>query len=240
MTAFSGRRYGTFSDRAAAERYLSTIKDPEKRAKTRAGLGLDEQAPETAMQALQRIAGQSTPPQPAPEPWHQRNPNGTPTIPRDALSYVSWDLCKEGQKDEGLVPAIQLSLPYPPSVNSYWKPSIIPLRKGAKSIKDFRPTVYVSKEGKAFRAAVKRAIWAYGNPKAPIGARLSVKVEIHPPDKRLRDIDNITKSLLDALTHAGFWADDVLIDELLLCRRNPVESGKVIVTIKPLMEGRLL
>lgn len=240
MTAFSGRRYGTFTDRAAAERYLSTIKDPEKRAKTRAGLGLDEQAPETAMQALQRIAGQTTPPQPAPELWHQRNPNGTPTIPSDALTHVSWDLCKEGHKDEGLVPAIQLSLPYPPSVNHYYRSVVKSKKWGSSNPKDYFVTVLISKDGREYHKAVQAAVRQQGSPKTPIGARLLLFIDIHPTNKARIDIDNRVKAVQDALTKAGVWADDCLIDKLIVERKEPRPGGACTVRIVPIMDGRLI
>ena len=54
--------------------------------------------------------------------------------------------------------------------------------------------------------------------------RLSVKILVNPPDKRRRDIDNLTKVPLDALTHAAVWEDDSQIDELYI-RRNAVTAG---------------
>jgi crossover junction endodeoxyribonuclease RusA len=47
---------------------------------------------------------------------------------------------------------------------------------------------------------------------------LRVEIEAWPPDKRKRDLDNILKSLLDALTYAGIWEDDSQIDDLRIYR----------------------
>jgi crossover junction endodeoxyribonuclease RusA len=54
-----------------------------------------------------------------------------------------------------------------------------------------------------------------------------VKILVNPPDRRRRDIDNLTKVPLDALTHAAVWEDDSQIDELYI-RRNPVTPGGAI------------
>jgi crossover junction endodeoxyribonuclease RusA len=40
-------------------------------------------------------------------------------------------------------------------------------------------------------------------------------MNLYPPDKRTRDIDNYSKALFDALTHANFWIDDSQIKKLL-------------------------
>lgn len=66
---------------------------------------------------------------------------------------------------------------------------------------------------------------------APEG-RLDVGVQLYPPDRRVRDLDNFgTKSLLDALTHAGIIEDDSLIDRLLIERMPVVKGGKCRVFI---------
>jgi hypothetical protein len=63
---------------------------------------------------------------------------------------------------------------------------------------------------------------------------LSVTIFIFPPDRRKRDIDNIAKATLDALTIAGLWKDDSQIKELNLemCETY----GKLIVVTHPYLK----
>lgn len=64
-----------------------------------------------------------------------------------------------------------------------------------------------------------------------MAGRLGAKIELHPPDRRKRDIDNLIKPLFDALTHAGAIADDELFDQLTITRQSVIAGGKVIVYI---------
>lgn len=59
-------------------------------------------------------------------------------------------------------------------------------------------------------------------------------VEAFMPDKRMRDLDNLFKSLLDALVKAGVLVDDSVIDDLRIVRKCVVNGGKVLVSIKEL------
>lgn len=112
---------------------------------------------------------------------------------------------------------IILDLPWPNSTNTHWRHA--------------RGRTFISPAGIAFRAAVKLAARP-NNQKAPEG-RLDVGVQLYPPDKRVRDLDNFgTKSLLDSLTHAGVIEDDSLIDRLLIERMPIVKGGKCRVFIK--------
>lgn len=57
--------------------------------------------------------------------------------------------------------------------------------------------------------------------------RLSVSIYAAPPDNRRRDLDNLPKAVLDALTHAQVWPDDSQLDRLLI-ERVPVQKGGMI------------
>lgn len=107
-------------------------------------------------------------------------------------------------------------LPWPPSVNHYWRRS----KNGM---------MHVSAEGVAFREAVG---WNALQQKAPrqLTGDLIVDIEAFMPDRRRRDLDNILKALLDALTHAGVWIDDSQIVDLRI-RKAKTIGGMVKVKI---------
>jgi len=104
---------------------------------------------------------------------------------------------------------MNLELPFPPSVNSYYRS----IRRGniCQSI--------LSAKGREYSHSVLEQI---GEQK-PIQGRLSVSVTLFPPDKRKRDLDNYMKSLLDALTKIKVWEDDSQIDRLTI-QRGPIEN----------------
>lgn len=56
-------------------------------------------------------------------------------------------------------------------------------------------------------------------------------LDVFPPDRRRRDLDNIQKAVLDALQHANLYRDDNQIDFLLTQRKGQEADGAVIVTI---------
>ncbi|WP_407229124.1 RusA family crossover junction endodeoxyribonuclease [Escherichia coli] len=71
--------------------------------------------------------------------------------------------------------------------------------------------------------------------KLSLSGRLAIKVIAEPPDKRRRDLDNILKAPLDALTHAGVLMDDEQFDEINIVRGQPVSGGRMGVKIYPIM-----
>jgi Holliday junction resolvase RusA-like endonuclease len=112
---------------------------------------------------------------------------------------------------------MDLELPYPPSVNHLWR------RVGHKTV--------ISREGRRYRKAVetillKRVV-------RPLLGRLAITVDLYPPDRRRRDLDNALKALLDALQHGGAYHDDAQIDDLHLRRGECVPGGLVFVRIVP-------
>ncbi|HDK1309235.1 TPA: RusA family crossover junction endodeoxyribonuclease, partial [Escherichia coli] len=95
---------------------------------------------------------------------------------------------------------MKLILPFPPSVNTYWRHP----NKGA-----FAGKSLISEAGRKFQSAACAAIVEQLRrlPK-PTSAPASVEIVLFPPDNRIRDLDNYNKALFDALTHAGVWEDD--------------------------------
>ena len=113
---------------------------------------------------------------------------------------------------------IQVDLPFPPSVNHYYR------RVG--------PRTLISREGRAFRKNVCTILARLGV--RPLDGPLAITIDVHPPDRRRRDIDNIQKSLLDALEHGGAYHDDSQIVRLVAEKREVVTNGKVKVRIEPI------
>lgn len=111
-----------------------------------------------------------------------------------------------------------IELPYPPSVNHYWR------RVGPRTI--------ISRAGRAYRKAVAAEVLACGRPH--VSGRIAVMLDVYPPDKRRRDLDNLPKAVLDALEAAGVYENDSQIDELGICRREVYPGGKLWVEIEEL------
>ncbi len=106
-------------------------------------------------------------------------------------------------------------LPWPPSTNRYWR--------------KWRNRMVIDTEGREYRTKVA---WLadLGLDRCETG-RLAVTIEAYPPDKRIRDLDNILKSLLDAMQHAGVYENDSQIDRLTIERKAVEKPGKVRVSV---------
>jgi crossover junction endodeoxyribonuclease RusA len=93
--------------------------------------------------------------------------------------------------------------------------------------------VLISADGRRYRKEVGECVLMYVRGSRPLNGRLSVRIEAQPPDKRKRDLDNLLKAPLDALTHAGLWVDDEQIDELTIVRLGPLRGGALRVVVTP-------
>ena len=109
-------------------------------------------------------------------------------------------------------PTFEATLPWPPTVNSYWRHKVI----GKLA------TVYISQEGQAYRKAVNLCLMEHGVKTYALEGDLRVEIEVFAPDRRKRDIDNLLKSLLDSLTHAQVWKDDNQIADLRIYRNKQI------------------
>ena len=114
----------------------------------------------------------------------------------------------------------EIELPWPPSVNHVWR------RVGSKTL--------LSAQGRSYSEAVGQHCLMRKIAGAQLSGRLSVRILVNPPDRRRRDIDNLTKVPLDALTHAGVWEDDSQIDELYIRRDAVMTGGSITIQIHQL------
>jgi len=117
-----------------------------------------------------------------------------------------------------------LELPWPPSVNHYWK--------------HFRNRAIIGERGVMYRnlvwAAERSARMQKTEPQRlsfGADARLSVVLNCYPPDKRTRDIDNLPKAILDSLSKSLVWQDDSQIDMLTIARCDVCKPGRIVVSI---------
>ncbi|HGJ5860298.1 MAG TPA: RusA family crossover junction endodeoxyribonuclease [Arsenophonus nasoniae] len=110
----------------------------------------------------------------------------------------------------------KIVIPFPPSVNHYWYHA--------------KHRHFITAKGRAYREAVIAEI---RNKKLckHLSKRLSVEIEVYPPDRRKRDIDNLMKAPIDALCHGGLIVDDSQIDILRIERKEILKGGKLVITV---------
>jgi crossover junction endodeoxyribonuclease RusA len=102
---------------------------------------------------------------------------------------------------------LDVELPYPPSVNHYWRYA--------------RGRFYISSAGHNYRKAVIAALYGCEKLTGPV----ALEIEVYPPDRRRRDLDNILKSVLDALEYAGAFDDDAQVASIFVVRKEIVKGG---------------
>jgi len=113
-------------------------------------------------------------------------------------------------------PLLLARLPWPPSVNRLW-------RQG-------RGRVHLSPEAREWREEAQwRLRLRWGRQEALEGP-VVVHILAVPPDNRKRDLDNLGKSVLDAL-QGVVLADDSQVRRLLLDRTEPQPGGWVLVRV---------
>lgn len=123
---------------------------------------------------------------------------------------------------------ITLTLPYPPSVNHYKRAGRLTTTKSGKV---FQPRINTDAT-KRFYYEVWMKVRVSGF-KSLGGAILSLEMDVYPPDKRKRDIDNVIKPAIDSLMNSGLFDDDYQIARLIVTRCSIIEHGQIIVRIAP-------
>lgn len=112
--------------------------------------------------------------------------------------------------------AVILQLPWPPSINSYWKRSKF-------------GSVYVSSEGKAYGVAVVALIRRLQE--AALVGRISLDAKFYPPNRQRRDLDNCLKVMIDAIQASGIISNDFQIKKLSAEMFEPIPNGGAIVEL---------
>lgn len=109
-----------------------------------------------------------------------------------------------------------LELPYPPSINHYWRHTL-------------RGHVYISQEGKSYIKRVSQIVMLKRI--EMLEGDLSLSVDVYPPDNRKRDLDNVLKALLDAMQKANVYADDNQICKIHVMRMKKIDRSFVDIAI---------
>jgi len=123
---------------------------------------------------------------------------------------------------------IEIELPYPPSVNHYWRH--VPLRnKHGVSSK-------ISKAGRKYREDVMRIVAESGL--EMIRGPIAIKRILYCPDLKERDADNTAKAIYDSLAHAELIEGDQFVcAEISEKRIDADKIGRVILQISPVKEA---
>jgi crossover junction endodeoxyribonuclease RusA len=109
---------------------------------------------------------------------------------------------------------IEITFPWPPSVNTYWR------------VVNGRPII--SEKGRMYRKAVMAIILK--EQIELIEGPIRVEIDAYRPDNRKRDLDNILKALLDGMAKGLVYEDDSQIKDLSI-KWAPEIGGMVKVRI---------
>ena len=107
--------------------------------------------------------------------------------------------------------AIELSLPFPPSVNALWRSNRGRVHKSERYVKWLRDAGYIALSQ---------------HPGGIIG-KYKISIQAKRPDKRRRDLDNLLKPLSDLLVSVGVIEDDSDC-EMISARWVTVGEGVVV------------
>ena len=114
---------------------------------------------------------------------------------------------------------MELELPYPPSVNHYYR--------------HVGPRVLISRAGRKYRETVISLLRPCGI--RPLTGGIELFLEAYPPDRRRRDLDNLLKCVLDSLQHAGAYHDDSQIMKITAQKHQAMPpDGMIYIRIKKL------
>ena len=118
--------------------------------------------------------------------------------------------------------AISFELPWPPSVNRYYR--------------HVGPRVLISREGRRYRMM---CVSRLGGVFPKLEGKVKLTGEFYPPDARKRDLDNVLKCMIDSLVHAGLMRDDSQIKHIDVQMMSPVPpEGAVYIRLEEISKRK--
>jgi crossover junction endodeoxyribonuclease RusA len=100
-------------------------------------------------------------------------------------------------------PDIVLMLPWPPSVNRYWRSVVIPTKTGT------RAAVLLSSEARKYKKRVEG--YCTANHITPILGPVRLNVDLYRP-RRIGDLDGPLKAVFDALQSFAYENDSQIVE----------------------------
>ena len=126
--------------------------------------------------------------------------NRTEPVPAGqlALPVENPESLAELMVDHVVVPLAQWWLPWPPSINSYYRA----IKRGKHA------TTILSKKGREYQEEAADFALFHQQGVPDLDGPLIAVVTLYPPSQRKRDIDNHLKAIFDVLTKVHAWNDD--------------------------------
>lgn len=110
-----------------------------------------------------------------------------------------------------------LTLPWPPTVNHYYT-----VARGRKIL---------SAKGRKYRADAALLVAKQDAYYKIRTGKIGLTIRAYAPDKRKRDLDNLLKPILDALTYGNVYQDDSQVIDLRITKYYPNTGGRVEVVV---------
>jgi crossover junction endodeoxyribonuclease RusA len=142
----------------------------------------------------------------------------------------SWLSIKKQMDTCRMNEVIILTIPYPPTVNTYKKIGRLTKTKSGK-LYQVRANTDITKRFyfEVWLKVKQLQLESLGD------AVLRLEMYVYPPDKRKRDLDNVIKPGVDSLMKAGLFNDDSQIACLYVQKMGIISQGKVEIKIFPIV-----